>query len=329
MPVSSREAKAWARESVKGLWTTPMIPMKADGSIDNDGIRYNVDHILAIGVGGIGFGFSEPWYLSISERMQAFKVFVDAVGRRVPCYIHAVDYSVPETINLVKHSASLGADAVMLWVPMEFTKDEAMACDWYEYVASQVDMPIFAYNTFHSGINFSIPAVRRIADIEAVCAFKDAVNDFGHTIEVMSAVGDQVVVSNPLESYLPVMMAHTKQQVLLGATSVFLMQSPHFQPIREYMELIDAGKLAEAWNQYYALQPLRDIWNSIYQDLWNKSAAQHPIATIKYWMEQLGMRGGPVRPPLKNLAPEDKAEFRAALEATGWLSKLGVAEQPK
>ena len=324
MPVKSSEAKAWARESVKGLWTTPMIPMKADGSIDHGRIRHNVDHLVSLRVGGIGFGFSEPWYLTIAERMEAFKVFVDAVNKRVPCYIHAVDYSVPETINLVRHSASVGADAVMLWVPMEFTKDEQMACDWYEYVASQVDMPIFAYNTYHSRINYSLPAIRQIADIEAVCAFKDAVNDFGHTIEVLAAVGDQVVVSNPLEEYLPVMMVHTKQQVLLGATSVFLMQSPDYQPIREYMDLIAAGNLAEAWSKYYALQPLRDVWKSIYQGLWNKGAAQHPIATIKYWTELLGMAGGPVRPPLKNLSAADKAEFKAALDATGWLPRLGA-----
>lgn len=322
MPVGNREAKAWARANVKGLWTTPMIPMNADGSIDYQGIRHNVEYMLALGVGGVGFGFSEPWYLTIAERMEAFKVFVESVAGRVPCYLHAVDYSVPETVNLVNYSRQIGADAVMLWVPMEFAKSETMACDWYEYIAGQVKMPIFAYNTYHSGINLSMQAIRRIAEIENVVALKDAVNDFAHTIEALQAVGDQIIVSNPLEEYLPAMLTYTKQQVMLGTTSVFLMQSPHYQPINEYVRLIGEGKVAEGWSRYYALKPLRDIWTSIYSVLWNKSAATHPIATIKYWMDLVGMHGGTVRPPLKPLSEDARSEFRSRLEATGWLDKL-------
>jgi 4-hydroxy-tetrahydrodipicolinate synthase len=324
MPVANPESRAWARESVKGLWTTPMIPMLPDGSIDHEGIRNNVEYILGVGVGGVGFGFSEPWYLTLQERMEAFKVFVDAVAGRVPCYVHAVDYSVPETIRLVNHCREIGADAVMLWVPMEFGKSEGMACDWYEYVASQVEMPIFAYNTYHSGLNLSIDAIRRIAEVESIVALKDAVNDFGHTIAALEAVGDQILVSNPLEEYLPAMLAYTKQQVMLGATSVFLMQSPHYQPVNEYVRLLEQGRAAEAWSLYYELKPLRDIWTGIYGVLWDKGAALHPIATIKYWMELMGMHGGPVRPPLKQLSAEAKEQFRARLEATGWLEKLRV-----
>ena len=322
MAVGNRESKAWAREHVKGLWTTPMIPMLADGSIDHDGIRQNTEYILSLDVGGVGFGFSEPWYLTLRERMDAFKVFVDAVGKRVACYVHALDYSVPETIALVNYCREIGADAVMLWVPMEFGKSEAMACAWYEHVASQVEMPIFAYNTYHSGLSLSIDAIRRLAEVENIVALKDAVNDFGHTVEALQAVGERIVVSNPLEEYLPAMLTYTSQQVMLGTTSVFLMQSPHRQPINEYVALIEQGRLAEAWNLYYELKPLRDIWTGIYSVLWEKEAAQHPIAMIKYWMELMGLRGGPVRPPLTQLSEAAKAGFRERLEATGWLEKL-------
>jgi 4-hydroxy-tetrahydrodipicolinate synthase len=324
MPVSNSEAKSWARKELRGLWTSPMIPMLNDGSIDHQGIRANVDHIVALGVGGIGFGFSEPWYLTLAERMACFKTFVDAVGRRVPCYVHALDYSVPETINLVRHCSELGADAVMLWAPIEFTKTEDLACEWYEYVASQVEMPIFAYNTYHSNRNLSIDAIRRIAHVENIVAVKDAVNDYNHTIAAMQAVGDEVVVSNPLEEYLPAMLTYTKQQVMLGATSIFLMQSPQCRPIDEYMKLIQEGKVAEGWLKYYELKPLRDVWTSIYSVLWNQAGAEHPIATIKYWMELMGMHGGPVRPPLRQLTEEGRAAFRARLEATGWLTRLRV-----
>ena len=57
-------------------------------------------------------------------------------------------------------------------------------------------------------------------------------------VAAMEAVGEQLVVSNPLEKHYAAMKMYMKQQVLLGATSVFLMQSPRWQPIRHYAQLI-------------------------------------------------------------------------------------------
>ncbi|HEX4442085.1 MAG TPA: dihydrodipicolinate synthase family protein [Galbitalea sp.] len=318
-------AKEWARETLKGLFTSPMVPMNDDGSIDYDGIRHNVEFLIDSKVDGIGFGFSEPWYLTLEERRKAFETLVTTIGGRVPCYLHALDYSVPETIDLVNYAGELGADAVMLWTPMEFAKSQEMIGDWFEYVCSNVSLPVIAYNTYHSGINMTIETIDRIANIENVGALKDAVNDFGHTIAAMQAVGDRIVVSNPLEKHLPAMKMYMNQQVMMGATSVFLMQSPRWQPLHDYVAAIDAGENASAWEQFYALDGLRDVWNSIYEPLWNKSAALHPIPLIKHWMDLIGMRGGSVRPPMHKLTQADRDALTERLEATGLLEKLSVA----
>jgi dihydrodipicolinate synthase/N-acetylneuraminate lyase len=39
-------------------------------------------------------------------------------------------------------------------------------------------------------------------------------------------------------------------------------------------------------------------------------------------MDLMGMRGGTVRPPLRNLTDDARAEFHRTLEATGWLERL-------
>ena len=92
--------------------------------------------------------------------------------------------------------------------------------------------------------------------------------------------------------------------------------------MREYWELARAGKGAEASRKYYELQPLRDTWKGIYESLWNKKAALHPLPLIKYWMDVVGMVGGPVRPPLQQASAEDKAALKERLMASGWLEKL-------
>jgi dihydrodipicolinate synthase/N-acetylneuraminate lyase len=164
--------------------------------------------------------------------------------------------------------------------------------------------------------------IAHLSKIPNVCAVKDAVNDVPHTVRCMELCGDQVVISTAVEDHLLTMTLQFGQQLLLGATSVFLMQSPHCQPVQEYWDLARAGKAAEASRKYYELQPLRDVWKGIYESLWNKKAALHPLPLIKYWMELNGMMAGPVRPPTPGVNEEQKAAFRERLEASGWMQKL-------
>lgn len=320
--IHKRDAKDWAKTHVKGIWTSPIIPFTPDLRLDEAGIRNNVERMIQAKADGIGFGFSEPWVCSLAERKRAMEVANDAVHGRVHSYLHSTDHSVEETINLTRHAEAVGAEAVMIWAPYEWAKNQNMICDYFEYVASKVDIAIFAYNTYHSGICFTPETVARLARIPNVCALKDAVNDVSHTLRCMELAGDQIVVSDPLEDHLLTMTLHFDQQVMLGTTSVFLMQSPACQPIREYYDLARAGKAAEASRKYYELQPLRDVWNGIYQSLWDKKAALHPLPFIKLWMDLIGMSGGPVRPPMHPLTDEQKAGFRERLEASGWMDRL-------
>ena len=54
----------------------------------------------------------------------------------------------------------------------------------------------------------------------------------------------EIVVSDPLEDHLLTMTLQFGQQVMLGTTSVFLMQTDKCQPVQEYYELAKAGKRA-------------------------------------------------------------------------------------
>jgi 4-hydroxy-tetrahydrodipicolinate synthase len=307
---------------MKGLWTSPLYTFTEEGKLDERGIRSNVERLIDTKVNGIGFGFSEPTYVTIEERKRGMEIFVDAVGGRIPFYLHTTDNSVAETVSLTRHAQSLGAKAVMIWVPLEFGKSEEMALDFMKYVAAEVDIAIIAYNTYHSGFAFGMDAILEIAEIENVCAFKNAVNDFSLTVEIARRAGDKMVVSDPFEDHLPAAIQIINQQLLLGTTSVYLMQSPSYQPIREYMKLAQDGRYAEAWMKYYELDKIRTVWNDMYRVLFNKTAALHPIATTKYWMDLVGMAGGPVPPPMRPLGEADKADFKRRLQATGWLEKL-------
>lgn len=320
-----KEAKDWAREKVKGLFTSPSIPFTADLKLDEAGIRKNVDYMLKCKVTGLGFGFTEPWVMTQEERKRAMEVAVDAAKNKgVVVYLHATDHSAAETVNLMTHAKNVGAEAVMVWTPYEWGKTQDMVYEYYEYIASKVDIAIFAYNTWHSGISMTPETVARMAKIPNVCAVKDAIYDIAHTVRCMELCGKEVVISDPFEDHLLTMTQNFGQQVMLGTTSVYLMQSPHYQPIQEYYDLAKAGKSAAAALKYAELQPLRNVWTNMYTVLWEakEKGVSHPLAYIKYWMDLIGMAGGPLRAPMHNLTDEEKASFKAQLEAAGWQDRL-------
>lgn len=302
--------KTWAREHVKGLWTSPLTPFLEDGGVDHDGIRHNVDFLVELGVDGIGFGFSEPWAMSIAERHESIETFVDAAKGRVKCYVHPTDHSTVETVRLAQHAAQLGADAVMIWAPFEWAKSQRMIGDFYEHVCGQIPLPVFAYNTPHSGRLMTRETLERIADIPNLCALKNAVNSLATSADLHRAVGDRLVVSDPLEENFPLAITQLDQQVLLGTTSVYFMQSALRQPIVEYAEAFRRGDLDEGWRIYHQLDPLRLFWQKTYDVLWGDSAL-HPLSKLKVWMDAIGMRGGGTRPPA---APIDDAGRKAFIE---------------
>lgn len=325
--VHKKDAKDWAREHLRGIWTSPTIPFNEDFSLNEAGIRHNVNRMIEAKAGGLGFGFSEPWVCSLAERKRGMDVSLDAINKRVPAYLHTTDHSVEESVNLTRYAEAIGADAVMIWTPFEWGKNQDMIVDYFEYVASKTDIAIFAYNTWHSGISMEPETVARLARIPNICALKDAVNDVSHTVRCMELAGKEIVISDPLEDHLLTMTLQFGQQVMLGTTSVFLMQTPDCQPIYEYFDLARNGHAAEASRKYYELQPLRECWTSMYQSLWNKKGATHPLPFIKHWMDLIGMAGGPVRPPMHQLTAEQKAELAAKLEASNWMDRLMPARR--
>jgi len=67
---TKREAKEWARENMRGHWSTAITPFSPDGEIYAAGLQSNMRHWLKIGGQGIGITWltGEFWSLTIEER---------------------------------------------------------------------------------------------------------------------------------------------------------------------------------------------------------------------------------------------------------------------
>ena len=98
MRYSRKDAKAYAREHMKGIWAAALMPFKADLSIDEDGFRRNVAHWTEqLGIDGLFIAGKQGEFfsMSIEERKRAFELAVVVVLEDVaPEQQHALDHQI-------------------------------------------------------------------------------------------------------------------------------------------------------------------------------------------------------------------------------------------
>ena len=81
----------------------------------------------------------------------------------------------------------------------------------------------------------------------------------------------------------------------------------------------------EAEKIFHALEPVRLVHDKWMRDPWLKNEII-PIANLKAWCEMIGLAGGPVRPPLRQITDAERAEMRGDLERVGVLPAANVTK---
>jgi 4-hydroxy-tetrahydrodipicolinate synthase len=310
------DAKEWAFEHLKGIGTSPLTVFHEDFSLDDEGLAFNTSYLIEkLGVNTIGYGHGEPWSLSHQERMHSAETFLTAAtkeraaGRQFACYVHSFDHSAPDTADLTNHAADHGADLVMIEPPYEHAKSEQHILEFFKYVAAHTDLGIILLNTPHSGRIMPAELLSALSDIPAVCALKNGINDWVTTQSHWQAVHDRIVFSHPRDEEFLSCMMYLDQQVILGSTAICLLQAPDWQPIRRAFDLARQKDFVNAFAIWAAMGPARDLWSEMHSVLWG-DAPEHPIAWSKAWMEVVGMRGGPMRPPNSGLSDSVRQAFQ-------------------
>jgi dihydrodipicolinate synthase/N-acetylneuraminate lyase len=119
-----------------------------------------VDGILALGSTGEGI------LLSVDERKRAAELFLEAAGGRVQVAVHCGAQTTADTVDLVRHAVTTGADAVAVIGPPYFVLDEEAL---YRHFAAAAEatgsVPFYLYE-FKGRAGYSIPlgVIERLGD---------------------------------------------------------------------------------------------------------------------------------------------------------------------
>ncbi|MBN9254160.1 MULTISPECIES: dihydrodipicolinate synthase family protein [unclassified Mesorhizobium] len=314
MKYAKKDAKAYSRGTMKGIWAAALTPFTQDLAIDEDGVRRNYDHWiedLAIDGFFVAGKQGEFFSMSIEERKRSFELAVEACAGRAQTIMSCSDQNMDVVIDLARHAQKVGADYIVVHAPVLhfFKQQDETLLNYYRAIAAKVDIGIALWSHPDSGYLMSPELCNRLADIENVVAIKYSVPRPMYA-ELTRLAGDRILVSTASEEEWLDNILELNWQLYLCSSPPYLIQSKVDRRMREYTDLAFAGKAEEARRVRDSLEPVRTA-------LKNTRPPEKPHSHQKYWQHLLGQAGGAVRPPLLELTEAEKAATRAAFESCG------------
>ncbi|QWW72147.1 dihydrodipicolinate synthase family protein [Rhizobium sp. WYJ-E13] len=314
MKYAKKDAKAYARQHMKGIWAAALMPFTEELEVDEDGFRKNIQHwIDDLKIDGffIAGKQGEFFSMSLDERKRNFELAVKAAGDRASTIMSCSDQNMDVVIDLAKHAQKIGADYIVVHAPVLhfFKEQEQTVYEYYKAIADKVDIGIALWSHPDSGYLLSPELCNRLADIENVVAIKYSVPRPMYA-ELTRLASDRILISTASEEEWLDNILELGWQLYLCSSPPYLIQTANDLRMREYTDLAFAGEAEKARTVRDSLQPVRDA-------LRKTRPAEKPHSHQKYWQQLLGQVGGRVRPPMLELTEAEKANTRAAFDASG------------
>jgi 4-hydroxy-tetrahydrodipicolinate synthase len=315
MKYSRKDAKAYAREHMKGIWAAALTPFTPDLAIDEVGFRSNIRHWTgALGIDGLFVcgKQGEFFSMSLAERKRTFEIAVDeAKGGKFSTIMSCSDQNMDVVIQLARYAEAIDADYIIVHAPvLHFLKaQDDTLYHYYRHISEQVNIGIALWSHPDSGYLLSPELCARIAELPNIVAIKYSVSRDMYA-KLTRMAGDKILVSTASEEEWLDNILELGWRLYLCSNPPFLFQTEADQRMREYTRLAFAGDGKRA-------RAVRDSLNPVREAFRRTRPVEKPHAHAKYWQDLLGQTGGLVRRPLLQLTEVEKAAARTAFEGCG------------
>lgn len=266
--------------------------------LDEDAISRSVDYYARVGAHGVCIAGGTGEALSLSE--EEWRRAVDAALRGADGRSFVVAgalYTDPRRIiDCCRYAKSAGAAAVML-IPPYFVRPSRRQIEaHFRRIAEAVDIPLILFNTpSRSGSNMEADL---IVDLARTCpniaGIKEASGDLGKISRIISGAGPEFSVLQGLDEIVFPTLALGGKGALISLATI----TPRLYV--EMYERMQAGDFERARELQFKVL---DYTAPIY-------AETNPVG-LKRMLELLGRPGGPPRPPLYAISPENEAKLEA------------------
>ncbi len=291
-------------EPLHGLNTAIFTPYDEDGRIDTKRFEKLLEWQMSVGVTGffVCGSTGEGLYLTPQERRSMAETAVKTVAGQATVMIHVGSLTTPQSVELAKHAAEIGADAVSSIAPVYYQVGFEANLAHYKAIGAATDLPFFIYHIPHlTGAALTAESAAGLLEVPNLAGLKFTDPALYLMRWLFELTGEQLtMLSGPDELHLPAltMGAHgaigTTYNVLPGA----------FLRLREAFFAGDIQKAME----------LQARCNQIIYVMLQSGG----ISAFKATMRIIGHDCGDPRAPLPTLDDEQVKALTTRLEAAGF-----------
>ncbi len=176
------------RSIFKGSIVALITPFRKNGSIDHGLVRELVEWHIASGTSAIVpcATTGESPTLTHDEHDEVIATVVKAVNKRIPVLAGCGSNCTEESLRLIKHAESVGADGALVITPYYNKPTQEGMLAHYESLANATKLPIVIYNVpGRTGVNIKPETVAKLAKIENIVGIKEASGNVDQASEIM------------------------------------------------------------------------------------------------------------------------------------------------
>ena len=287
------------RKKLSGVIAFPVTPFKEDLSLDLPGLHENLTKLLehpiaAIVVAG---GTGELYSLTPAEYTRVVELTALAIEDRVPV-IAGVGFGQRLAVEMAQAAEKAGADGILAFPPYYPQAEDEGLIEYYRAIGKATRLGMLIYT--RDWASFSPSLVERLAEIPTLIGWKDGQGDIRRLQIIMNHVGDRLhwiggAGDDMVAAYFSIGVTTFTSSIATVAPQLSL----------KLWELADAGDS----------ETLRDLLDRCVVPLYALRARRngYEVSAMKAMMDMVGLNGGPVRPPLVNVKPDEEDELRTIL----------------
>lgn len=211
---------------LSGIIPPLVTPLLDRDEIDHAGLERLIERVIKGGVHGIFLlgTTGEAPSLSYRLRRELIERATSIVAGRIPVLVGITDTSFIESVQLAKHSAKVGANAVVLSTPYYFPAGQTELTGYVENLVPELPLPLVLYNMPSlTKVWFEIETLERLSSIPQIIGVKDSSGDldyFAKAVRLKQLRPDWSIMIGP-EAKLPAAMQLGGDGGVAGGANVF------------------------------------------------------------------------------------------------------------
>jgi len=289
------------RQKLQGVVSFPCTPFKKDLSLDLDGLRQNLRSLLKQPICAVvsPAGTGEIHSLAPTEHLAVVKTAIEEVKGRVPV-LTGVGFNPPIAVEMAKQAAAVGVSGILAFPSYYPSPDDEGIIAYYKAIADATPLGLLIYS--RDWFNPSPTLVEKLAQaIPNLIAWKDGQADIRRYQMIRERVGNRLhwiggAGDDAVPAYYSIGIRTYTSSIANVAPKLSL----------RLHELASTGYSEE----------LTKLMNELVIPLYVMRGRRkgYEVSVMKAMMDMVGLVGGPVRPPLVDLKPDEIESLRRLTE---------------